>query len=478
MAIVEKARGLVARAKAAVSAMTAVPEQGNAWQRVNEPFTGAWQRNQPLVTERDMETYSTIYACMSRISTDIGKLPFALRRRDSNGLWRNDSHQSVSPLLRRPNHYQTPAQFREAWILSKLQAGNTYVLKGRDERGAVSALWVLDPRRVEPCISDSGDVFYRIKYGHTKNLLPELYSDDELTIPSSEIIHDREMPLFHQLVGVAPLAAAALAVRKNVQIQRNAADFFANAARPGGLLTAPAGMSDEDAAAVKEYWNTNFSGANSGKVGVIGADMKFLSFAFNAVDSQMVEQLRYSDEQMCHAFGIPPFKVGIGTIPAGLKVDDLNQMYYADALQARIEAMEDCLDAGLRLGDDVGVELDLEPLLRMDPGKQADVHAKLTGGGIETPNEARRKFGLAPLTGGDSVYLQQQNYSLEALARRDASADPFGTGPSDERALRSLPPPLTAKRKVRYNHDDGTFDVELSNGQWLRRVRRDQLAAA
>lgn len=477
MAIVEKARALVARAKAAVGSVMAVPEQGNAWQRVNEPFTGAWQRNQPLVTERDMETYSTIYACMSRISTDIGKLPFALRRRDSNGLWRNDTHQSVSPLLRRPNHFQTPAQFREAWILSKLQAGNTYVLKGRDERGAVSQLWVLDPRRVEPCISDSGDVFYRVKYGRSENLLPERYSGDELTIPDTEIIHDREMPLFHQLVGVAPLAAAALAVRKNVQIQRNAADFFANAARPGGLLTAPAGMSDEDAAAVKEYWNTNFSGANSGKVGVIGADMKFLSFAFNAVDSQMVEQLRYSDEQMCHAFGIPPFKVGIGTIPAGLKVDDLNQMYYADALQARIEAMEDCLDAGLRLGDDVGVELDLEPLLRMDPGKQAEVHAKLTGGGIETPNEARRKFGLAPLTGGDSVYLQQQNYSLEALARRDASADPFGTGPSEERALRSLPAPLTAKRKVRYNHDDGTFDVELSNGQWLRRVRRDQLAA-
>lgn len=483
MAIVEKARALVARAKAAVGSVMAVPEHGNAWSRITEPFTGAWQRNIAWVnrnsdiSERDRQTYSTIYACMSRISTDIGKLPFALRRRDSNGLWRNDTHQSVSPLLRRPNHFQTPAQFREAWILSKLQSGNTYALKGRDERGAVSDLWILDPWKVKPCVSESGDVFYRLNYGVNENLLPSKYSGDEFMIPASEIIHDREMALFHPLLGMAPLEAATLAVRKNVQIQRNAADFFANAARPGGLLTAPAGMSDEDAKAITEYWDKNFSGPNSGKVGVIGADMKFVSFAFNAVDSQMVEQLRYSDEQMCHAFGIPPFKVGIGTIPAGLKVDDLNQMYYADALQARIEAMEDCLDAGLRLGDDVGVELDLEPLLRMDPGKQAEVHAKLTGGGIETPNEARRKFGLAPLTGGDSVYLQQQNYSLEALARRDASADPFGTGPSEERALRSLPAPLTAKRKVRYNHDDGTFDVELSNGQWLRRVRRDQLAA-
>jgi hypothetical protein len=31
--------------------------------------------------------------------------------------------------------------------------------------------------------------------------------------------------------------------------------------------------------------------------------------------------------------------------------------------------------------------------------------------------------------GGDSAYLQQQNFSLEALAKRDAQPDPFGTSP-------------------------------------------------
>jgi phage portal protein BeeE len=45
-----------------------------------------------------------------------------------------------------------------------------------------------------------------------------------------------------------------------------------------------------------------------------------------------------------------------------------------------------------------------------------------------TPNEARRSENLPPVTGGDELYLQQQNYSLGALARRDASEDPFGKG--------------------------------------------------
>jgi hypothetical protein len=41
------------------------------------------------------------------------------------------------------------------------------------------------------------------------------------------------------------------------------------------------------------------------------------------------------------------------------------------------------------------------------------------------PDEARRKyFGLGPVTGGHTPYMQEQNYSLEALAQRDAN-DPF-----------------------------------------------------
>lgn len=486
MGIVERARALASRAGAVLFAKAAPPgtamavpaaEQGGGWRRIQESFTGAWQRNISAVSNADLETYSTVYACMSRIASDIGKLPFTIRRRDSDGLWRDERHQTVTPLLRKPNAYQTPAQFREAWILSKLQRGNTYVLKGRDANRTVTHLWVLDPNRVQAMVTPSGDVFYQLAYGNACNLLPEKYPAEQLMVPASEIIHDREMAIFHQLVGVAPLAAAGLAAKKNVQIQRNSADYFANGANPGGILTAPAGMSDDDAQAVKDYWNTSFTGSNAGKVAVIGADMKFTSFAFKAIDSQMVEQLRYSDEQIAHAFGIPPFKVGIGSIPAGMKVDDLNQMYYADALQARIEAMEDCLDAGLGLGDEVGVELNLEPLLRMDLGKQADVHAKLTAGAIEAPNEARRRFGLPPLPGGDSVYLQQQNYSLAALARRDESADPFNTGTralskAQEDARRRLE--AGGKRRARYNHDDGTFDVELASGYWLRRVKAEQ----
>ena len=46
-------------------------------------------------------------------------------------------------------------------------------------------------------------------------------------------------------------------------------------------------------------------------------------------------------------------------------------------------------------------------------------------GALVTPNEGRRALNLPPVTGGDALYMQQQNYSLEAISKRDAKENPF-----------------------------------------------------
>lgn len=393
---------------------------GGAWRNIfrliSEPFSGAWQKN---IEEKrgDLLTYPTLYACIYRISSDVGKLPFSLRQRGANGVWTEVPNSAYDPVLRKPNGFQTPAQFREYWLLTKLIHGNAYVLKRRDARGVVTALYVLDPERVLPMVSDSGAVFYQLQTDKL-NTLPDGYPADNLIVPANEVIHDRCMTIHHPLIGVPPLAAAHWPALKNMKIMRSATEFFANNAQPGGLLTAPAGMSDDDAKAVQEYWNKEFNGAQSGKVAIIGADMKFTPFAMKSIDAQMVEQMRYSDEQICQPFGIPPFKVGIGTIPSGLGVDGVNLMYYNDALQPHIQHMEDLLDDGLQIKRPLGVELDTEPLLRMDEAKKAEVETKLVAGMIKTPDEGRRRFNLSATGGGDTLWGQNQDYPLGMLADR------------------------------------------------------------
>ena len=394
-----------------------VTDWRRGWRVIHEPYTGAWQKNDEL-KRGDLTCYPALYACLNRITQDIGKLPFLLKRRGANGIWEVAENPAWSPVLRKPNGYQTAQQFREAWILSKLLDGNTFVLKQRDNRGVVTSLYVLDPSRVEPLVSEAGRVFYRLNYGTANNLLPDAYGGEQITVPASEIIHDRINPFHHQLLGMPPLCAAALAAGKNFKILRNSSAFFANNASPGGLITAPAGLTEEEADAIQAAFNERYSGENSGKIAVIGADLRFTPFSFKAADSQLVEQLRYSDEQICQPFGIPPFKIGIGSIPAGMTVDQINLLYHEDALSGHIEAMENLLDEALNLPQDWGIWLDTEPLFRMDEGKRAEIETKLVGGMIKTPDESRAKFGLAPTAGGNTLWGQHQDYPLGTLANR------------------------------------------------------------
>jgi phage portal protein BeeE len=92
-----------------------------------------------------------------------------------------------------------------------------------------------------------------------------------------------------------------------------------------------------------------------------------------------------------------------------------------------MNGIECALDDGLELPAPYGTEFDIDALIWMDTATRTKAAADAIGAGAMTPNEARRKyFGLGPVPGGDTPYLQQQMFSLAALAERDAAA-PFAT---------------------------------------------------
>src|SRR5262249_38481166 len=131
------------------------------WPTIREPFTGAWQRNMELRAENVL-TYFAVYSCVTLIATDIGKLCLRLMQGDDNDIWQEATVAAFSPVLRKPNHYQTQQRFIENWITSKLLHGNAYVLKERDSRNVVVGLYVLDPLRTRPMVAPDTSIFYEV----------------------------------------------------------------------------------------------------------------------------------------------------------------------------------------------------------------------------------------------------------------------------------------------------------------------------
>jgi len=412
--------------------------RGGWWPIVRESFAGAWQQN--VEVRADLVTANwAVFACITLIASDIGKLRLRLVQRTEGGIWEEAVSPAFSPVLRRPNRYQTRQKFIEQWIISKLVNGNAYVLKRRDDRGVVVELYVLDPNSVRPLVAPDGSVFYQLN-GDDLSRVP----DGLPAVPASEIIHDTMVCLFHPLVGVSPIYACGLAATQALKIQNNSALFFQNMSRPSGVLTAPGQINDETAKRLKDYWEENYTGDKIGKVAVLGDALKYEAMTVNAEDSQLVEQLKLTAEMICACYHVPAFKIGAGTIPAGQKVEDLNQIYYSDCLQAQMESVEAHLDYGLGLdepkdGRVLGTEFDLDELLKMDSATKTSVLKDQVGAGITSPNEARRRLNLGPTAGGQSPKMQQQNYSLSALDQRDSGPDPFGKAPAPAAAPAPAP---------------------------------------
>lgn len=382
------------------------------WPVIREPFSGAWQRNIEWTNETVL-AYFAVYRCITLIANDIGNMPIGIKEKNTAGIWNPVEIPSKSPVLNAPNRYQNHIQFKQWWATSKLINGNTYVLKVRDNRREVVNLYVLDPCGAQVLVSPDGSVYYQFK---TDNLTG--IKDSEIAFPASEIIHDRMNCLFHPLVGVSPLFACGMAAANGLKMQTDSSLFFANGANPGGVLTAPGAISDETAKRLQEKWTANYTGENSGKVAVMGDGLRFEPMRMKYADAQLIEQMKFTAEMVCSAFGVPAYKTGMGSIPAGAKVGDLEMMYYNSALHTPIEEMEACLDDALGLNTkERRVELDLDTLLRMDPATMATVQTALVGGGISTPNEARLRFNMPPLEGGNTVYMQQQDIPLSEASK-------------------------------------------------------------
>ena len=397
-------------------------DRGRSWFRISEPFTGAWQHNMEVKSD-NLIPFGAVFSAVTLIAADVGKVGIRMVERDKNGIWSEVNVSAFSPVLKKPNKWQNRIKFFEQWVISKLLNGNAYILKERDGRDVVVAMYVLDPNKVKALVAPNGDVYYELRKDNLSGL-----EDDTVIVPASEIIHDTMVALYHPLCGVSPLTACGLAASHGLTIQENSARFFNNDSTPGGILTAPGAIDEPTARRIKEVWEANMTGENRKRIAVMGDGMTYTQMTVSASDAQMMEQLKWDERNVCTAFHVPPYMIGIGDMPTYTNIEALNQQYYTQCLQTHIESIELCLDEGLGLTEHkdhvYGTEFDLDDLLRMDTATK--VKTAIEGlKGLFTTNEARKKFDLKPVKGGDAVLAQQQNFSLEAIAKRDAKDDPF-----------------------------------------------------
>jgi HK97 family phage portal protein len=248
---------------------------------------------------------STAWACGSLIARSIAMLPkqvYAARGTEpEDGNQRLPNHEVESLLHRQPNPEISAFSFAETLYLSALFNGNGYAEIERDNFGRPVALWPLASNRVTPCRdSETGVLEYDVSNGYSGSV----------TIPAEDMFH-LAGPSISGPAGMSVIEYAKNAIGIAVAQERFAANFMRNQAAPSGMIKVKVGISEAGLKRVRaEVENTLTGTRKAGKVMVGDSDWEWVPIGVSPQDAEFLAQRRFSVEEVCRFFGVPPQLIG------------------------------------------------------------------------------------------------------------------------------------------------------------------------
>jgi len=388
------------------------PSGGGGWWGCNGDRgpLGAWQRNlhSPYMAQ-ELIAFSAVYACINSIASDISKLPSMVYTVDPDtGAKKAQRNDYYVALMQKPNEYQTQADFLYAFVQSYLFQGNTYCYCIRNRRDEITAMHILNPYRVVPLIADDGSIYYRVN----EDLLAQ--TEVGQVVPARDIIHHR-LPLLpgYPLVGVTPIFAAAASSAVGLKILQNSQQFFANNARPGGMLVSDVKIADPEAQRIRQDFDSAYRGDGTGKTALLSGGLKWEPLTITAQDAQLIEQLRWSVEDVARVFRVPTFMLGDMTKVSYRNTEQLNRTYLSGCLNTHIEALQQRLQAAFEFGPGFGFEFDLSAFLRTEIDTRFTAYQTALNSGWQSINEVRAQEGLEPIDGGEVPRVQVQYVPID-----------------------------------------------------------------
>lgn len=367
-----------------------------------------WQQNsKPLESglNPDLEAAVALYA------RALSAVPIQHVEHTGNGGVRTLHGTAVDNVLRRPNEYLSTANLVSMIVRALLIKGSAPIYVEKDGRGTVGALHPLVS--ADPYVAETGDVFFGVQ-------LNEAHKGVDLSsmIPARHMANIRYQPdSRNPLRGSPPLAAHKATLELGAVVRASQANFHSRAARPSGTLQTDQKLTKQDAQMLRERWEEHENGYNAGKTAILSHGMKWEPMSFSAQDSQVVEMLRMTTEDIARLYGIPGplMLLNNGTTFSNLGL--LMGMWRSTGLLSLAVIIESELEHALRLPRGQEIRFRLDALERANTLEQSQSLKELAQNAIITPDEARERLELDRI-GGTAAQLvaQQQIVPLELTA--------------------------------------------------------------
>ena len=379
--------------------------------------------------------YPAVWRAVSLISGDVGKLSLMVYKQSGKNKEPDPAHPAYRLLLRKPNDAMTAFTFKQTLMLHVLIHGNGYAYIDRDGGGTVEQLLILDPEACEP-IRVGGELWY---------LYQPPNGSEWRKLPAGEVLHIKGLG-FDGLKGYPVLRIMRDALGAALAARDHSARYFANGARPGGVLEHPGKLTDGARRNMRESWDRVHRGLeNAHKVAILEEGTKYQGFASNARDAQLLETREFDAREVANILGVPTHKLGDPSKVAYNSLGEENQSYYDDTLSRWLkvfaeEAHDKLLAEAEKAGESHCVDFDYQEIQRANLPAQVDFVDKLIKSGIINQDEGRGVFGYNPIPDGKG----QRFFIPSTLIAIDDTAKPVPPKSDPEPARKAAPAGLRA----------------------------------
>lgn len=211
-----------------------------------------------------------------------------------------------------------------------------------------------------------------------------------------DVWHERQFTVSGLAVGLSPIAYAAYGISSYLSAQQFAADWFASGGVPTAVLkNAAKTLNKSEAALVKSQFKAAVDGHD---IFVTGADWEYSMISVPANQTQFIEMMQFSVNDIARYFGCPGDVIDAAVSGQSItyaSIDQRNLQLLIHNLQPAITRREAALSRWLPRGQ--FVKLNTDAILRMDPKTRAEVVKMRIDSRTLSPDEARALENELPL---------------------------------------------------------------------------------
>jgi len=367
----------------------------------------------PHITPDSALNISSWNACIRILTQSCAKLPLIVyERKADGGRDRAATHPLYKVLHGRANPRMSSYDLFQYNYEKIFSWGNSFCEIER-VGGHVVALWPIHPSRVRIQVTDDR-VWYYVTGPNGQESPP---------IRQEDILHETDwLTDSTGLVGISRVTKLRESLGLTHAEEEARARFFANDARPSGIIEYPGALDDIAYERYKKDWYDKFGGlGNKFRLAFMEQGVKYVPTQFSPEDQQFIEGRKFQKEEMAMISGVPLILLQ-GTEKAtswGTGIEQFILAYREFTIDPPTIQRESRYNLALfteREREKYYCEALFDALLKTDPKSRAETLKIWHENGIISGDEWRAMENLNAMPNGlGKIYLVPANFTTRDL---------------------------------------------------------------